>query len=230
MSTYLETIGRKVVKMPYNGKCLLLAIKKCLEVYFDIKRDEKNIVHKIWKELKDSLSFYNDFTTQNPMDLLNDARQYLSMKRNTYTFKVVDVIVCTAANALNLNIKIFQEQEGFLKILAIEPTRTPSPATIYMLFVRDSKPLLDPRNTNAHYNVIVNTALNKDPDFDHQYIDETEVSPELSKYNVSHAGETFYLTDELFDFVVTKKVQKLLYNIDGIGRYEIACEENFWKQ
>ena len=140
------------------------------------------------------------------MVLLNDARQYLSMKRNTYTLEVVDVIVCTAANALNLNIKIFQEQEGFLKILTIEPTRAPSSATIYMLFVRDSKPLLDPRNTNAHYNAIVNTALNKDPDFDHQYVDETEVSPELSKYNVSHAGETFYLTDELFDFVVIKKV------------------------
>ena len=86
-----------------------------------------------------------------------------------------------------------------------------------MLFVRDSKSLLDPRNTNAHYNTIVNTALNNDPDFDHQYVGETEVSPVLSKYNVSHAGGTFYLTDELFDFVVTKKVQQLLYNIDGIG-------------
>ena len=77
-----------------------------------------------------------------------------------------------------------------------------------MLFARDSKPLLDPRNTNAHYNAIANTTLNKDPDFDHQYVDETEVSPELSKYNVSHAGETFYLTDVLFNFVVTKKVRQ----------------------
>ena len=139
------------------------------------------------------------------MDLLNDAQQYLSMKRNIYTLEVVDVIVCTAANALNINIKIFQEQEGFFKILAIEPTKTPSPATIYMLLVRDSKPLLDPRNTNAHYNAIFNTALNKDPDFDHQYVDETEVSPELSKYNVSHAGETFYLADELFDLLLQRK-------------------------
>ena len=144
MSKYLETIGRKVVKIPSNGKCLLLAIKKCLEVDFDIKMDEKNIACKIWQELKDSLSYYSDFITQNAMDLLNDACWYLSMKRNTY----------------------------------IEPTRTLSPATIYMLFVRDSKPLLDPRNTNAHYNAKVNTALNKDPDFEHQYVDETEVSPE----------------------------------------------------
>ena len=113
MSTYLETIGRKVVEIPSNGKCLLLAVKKCLEVHFDIKRDEKNIAHKIWKELKDSMSFYSDFTTQNPMDLLNDVWQYLSMKRNTYTLKVVGVIVCAAANALKINIKIFQEEEGF---------------------------------------------------------------------------------------------------------------------
>ena len=96
-----------------------------------------------------------------------------------------------------------------------------------MLFLRDSKPLLDPKNTNAHYNAIVNIALNKDPDSDHQYVDEPEVSPELSKYNVSHAGETLYLTDELFNFVVTKKVQQLPYNIDGIGQYKIACEEKF---
>ena len=75
-----------------------------------------------------------------------------------------------------------------------------------MLFVKDSKSLLGLRNTKVHYNAIVNIALNKDVDFDHQYVDETEVSPELSKYNVSHAGETFYLTDELFNFVVTKKV------------------------
>ena len=139
------------------------------------------------------------------------------MKRNTYTLEVVDVIVCAAANALNLNIKIFQEHKGFLKIIPLEPTRTPSPATIYMMFLRDSKPLLDPRNNNAHYNAIIKTASNKDPDFHDQYVDETEVSAELSKYNASHAGETFYLTDELFDFVVTKKVPQLPYNIDGIG-------------
>ena len=52
MSTYLETIGRKVVEIPSNGKCLLLAIKKCLGVDFDIKKDKKNVAHKIWKELR----------------------------------------------------------------------------------------------------------------------------------------------------------------------------------
>ena len=71
------------------------------------------ISREIWQELKDSVNYYADFTTQNATDLLNYAQQYLSMKRNTYTLEVVDVIVCAAANALNLYIKVFQENEGF---------------------------------------------------------------------------------------------------------------------
>ena len=115
-------------------------------------------------------------------------------------------------------------------MLAIEPRTTPSPATIYMLFARDLKPQLDPNNTNAHYNAIVTTQSNNSPDFDEGYFDETQVSQELSKYNASHSGETFYLTDELFDFVITKRVPQLPYNIDGIARFEISCEERFWKK
>ena len=226
----MDTIGRKVVEIPQNGKCLLLAIKKCLKVDFDINKDEKNIAHKIWQEVKDSVNYYMDFTTQTSTELLTDARRYLSMKKNTYTLEVVDVIVCATANALNINIKIFQEQEGFLKMLAIEPRMTPSPATIYMLFARDLKPQLDPNNTNVHYNAIVTTQSNNSPDFDEGYFDETQVSQELSKYNASHSGETFYLTDELFDFVITKRVPQLPYNIDGIARFEISCEERFWKK
>ena len=72
-----------------------------------------------------------------------------------------------------------------------------------MLFGRDLKPQLDPNNTNVHYNAIVTTQSNNSPDFDEGYFDETQVSQELSKYNASHSGETFYLTDELFDFVIT---------------------------
>ena len=52
MSTYLETIGRKVVKIPSNGKCLLLAIKKCLEVDFDIERLRKILHTRYGRNLK----------------------------------------------------------------------------------------------------------------------------------------------------------------------------------
>ena len=101
----MDTIGRKVVEIPQNGKCLLLAIKKCLEVDFDINKDEKNIARKIWQEVKNSVNYYTDFTTQTSTELLTDAWRYLSMKKNTYTLEVVDVIVCATANALILKYK-----------------------------------------------------------------------------------------------------------------------------
>ena len=88
-----------------NKLKILLAIKKCLEVDFDINKDEKNIARKIWQEVKDSVNYYTDFTTLTSTELLTDARRYLSMKRNTYTLEVVDVIVCATSNALNINIK-----------------------------------------------------------------------------------------------------------------------------
>ena len=91
-------------------------------------------------------------------------------------------------------------------MLAIEPRMMPSPATIYMLFARDLKPQLDPNNTNVHYNAIVTTQSNNSPDFDEGHF------------------------DELFDFVITKRVPQLPYNIHGIARFEISCEGRFWKK
>ena len=115
-------IGRKIIKIPSNGHCLLLAIKQSLDSDFQIQREEKNIAQKIWKEIKDRLNFYCEFTTLTPDQLMRDAHKYLSMKKNTYTLEVVDVIVFAAANALNINIQIWENGNGFLKVLAINPS------------------------------------------------------------------------------------------------------------
>ena len=50
---HIEMIGRKIVKIPSNGHCLLLAIKQCLDSDFKIQREEKNIAQKFWQEIKD---------------------------------------------------------------------------------------------------------------------------------------------------------------------------------
>ena len=49
---HVEIIGQKIVKVPSNGHCLLLAIKQCLDSDFKILREEKNIAQKIWQEIK----------------------------------------------------------------------------------------------------------------------------------------------------------------------------------
>ena len=53
---------------------------------------------------------------------MRDAHKYLSMKKNTYTLEVVDVVVFAVVNALNINIQIWQNDKGFLKVLAINPS------------------------------------------------------------------------------------------------------------
>ena len=92
-----------------------MAIKQCLDFDFIIQREEKNIAQKIWQEIKDRLNFYRDFTTLTPEELMRDDHKYLSMKKNTYTLEVVDVIVFAVANALNINIHIWQNATGSWK-------------------------------------------------------------------------------------------------------------------
>ena len=111
-----------------------MAIKQCLDSDFKIQREEKITAGKIWQEMKDRLNFYHDFTTLTPEELTRDAHKYLSMKKNTYTLEVVDVIVFAATNALNINIQIWQNDNGFLKVLAINPSAQRSPATIHLMF------------------------------------------------------------------------------------------------
>ena len=115
-------IGQKIIKIPSNGHCLLVAIKQSLDSDFQIQREEINIAQKIWKEIKDQVNFYREFTTLTPEQLMRDGHKYLSMKKNMYTLEVVDVIVFAAANALNINIQIWENDNGFLKVLAINPS------------------------------------------------------------------------------------------------------------
>ena len=111
-----------------------MAIKQSLDSDFQIQREEKNIAQKIWKEIKDQVNFYHEFTTLTPEQLMRDAHKYLSTKKKMYTLEVVDVLVFAAANALNINIQIWENDNGFLKVLAINPSAQRSPATVHLMF------------------------------------------------------------------------------------------------
>ena len=67
-----------------------------------------------------------------------------------------------------------------------------------------TNPALDPHNTNSHYDLIVTSAKSQ-PDYDNNYLDETEILEELKHYNAMHPGETFLLEMDLFAFVIMKK-------------------------
>ena len=73
------------------------------------------------------------------------------------------------------------------------------------MFNQDANPALDPLSTNSHHDSIV-TSTKSQPDYDDNYLHETEISEELKCYNAKHPGETFSLQMDLFAFVVTRKV------------------------
>ena len=78
-------IGQKIIKIPSNGHCLLLAIKQSLDSDFQIQREEKNIAQKIWKEIKDRVNFYCEFTTLTPEQLMRDAHKSFYEEEYVYT-------------------------------------------------------------------------------------------------------------------------------------------------
>ena len=102
------------------------------------------------------------------------------------------------------------------------------PVTIHLMFTQDANPALDPLNTNSHYDSIV-TSTKSQPDYNDNYLDETEISEELKHYNAKHPGETFSLEMDLFAFVVTRKVPQLPYNSHGVCKFEISCPFHYWK-
>ena len=134
---------------------------------------------------------------------MRDAHKYLSMEKYTYTLEVVNVIVFAVANALNVNIQIWQNDNGFLKVLAINPSAQQLPVTIHLMFTQDVNPALNPLYTNSHYDSIV-TSTKSQPDYNNNYLDETEISDELKCYNAKHPSETFSLEMDLFAFVVMR--------------------------
>ena len=96
------------------------------------------------------------------------------------------------------------------------------------MFTRDVNLALDPLNKNSHYDSIV-TSTKSQPDYNNNYLVETEISDKLKCYNAKHPGETFSLEMDLFAFVVTRKVPQLPYNCDGVCKFEISCPFHLWK-
>ena len=96
------------------------------------------------------------------------------------------------------------------------------------MFTWDAIPALNPFNTNSYYDSIV-TSTKIEPDYDDNYLDQTEISEEVKCYDAKHLGETFSLEMDLFAFVVMRKFPQLPSNCDGVCKFQISCPFHLWK-
>ena len=111
------------------------------------------------------------------------------------------LIVGAATNALNINLKIYENHNGVKKEIDFEPDNAQSSVMVHLLYSHDSNPAADPNNLASHYDTLVlrndtpisqrsNQGLESDMPIillhdmtsdEHMYIDRTKILKGLSK-------------------------------------------------
>ena len=257
---FLYDIGRRVEKVSSDGHCLIYSIMQALKLDHNIDISHTTIANRIWKEINERIIFYVQFICgerNQPTDVLEDVCRYIEQK--DYTIPVADLIVGAAANALNINLKIYENDKGVKKEIDFEPENAQSSVTVHLLFSCDSNPDGDPNNLTSHYDALVlrdDSPLiqhsNQGPEADtpiillhdttsdeDTYVDpmkilkdlskSIEVSDEIFKYNIE-PGERNLLDMTVYTGMAVKRVGFQPYAIDGNVVYEIACKNHEWQR
>ena len=107
---------------------------QALKLDHDIHIDHRTIANRIWKEINKRIIFYIRFICgerNKQDDVLEDVCKYIE-ERN-YTIPIVDLIVGAAANALNINLKIYENDKGVKKEIDFEPDNVQPLVTVHLL-------------------------------------------------------------------------------------------------
>ena len=220
--------------------------------------NHRTIAIRFWKEINKRIVFYVHFICEerNKLDgVLEDVRMYIEEK--DYTIPVGDLIVGAAANALNINLKIYENHNGVKKEIDFEPDIAQSLVMVHLLYSCDSNPAADPNNLASHYDALVlrndapiSQRSNQGPESDmlitilHDttsdediYIDpmkilkdlskSIEVSDEIFQYNIE-PGAHNVLDMSVYTGMAVKRVAFQPYAIDGNVTYEIVWKKHEW--
>ena len=124
LESYLETeFKQKIIRVPGDGVCFLRCVKHCLQRDLDIEYSIDQISDKIFDEICDNSELYAQFYTCSKRELIGDTLKYLNGRM--YTIDVVDIVVQVCANALKLNLNIY-ERTGSRSILLPTYSKFPS--------------------------------------------------------------------------------------------------------
>ena len=87
-------------------------------------------------EIKNQILFYNDFApNQTSTSILKTIYDYLK-KWGLYTLPIIDIMLPACATALNVNIRVWQNDNSFKNVLQFDVYPTPSQKTIHLLYTR----------------------------------------------------------------------------------------------
>ena len=98
--------NREIIHVPGDGTCFIRSVKHCLSRDLDVNYTIDEICDKIFEEVCDNSEEYSKFHTNSKRQLISDILKYLNDR--IYTIDIVDVAVQACANALKVNLYIYE--------------------------------------------------------------------------------------------------------------------------
>ena len=149
LENYLQwEFKQEIVHVPGDGVCFLKSVKHCLERDLDVNYTIDQISDKIFDEICDNSKMYTAFHMNSKCQLISDTLKYLN--HCIYTMDIVNVVVQACANALKINLYIY-EWTGSRSILIPTYCKLPSNRNIFLLYNRQGGSV----HGGDHYSAIV---------------------------------------------------------------------------
>ena len=108
MDVHLTTYQREIIQTDGDWYCLINAIIKALENDYGIIKHQNEVLDDIIEEMYDNSEQYINYFHSTKREMLREAEWYGKKASNVYCDQIVDVIICSAANCLGINLAAFQ--------------------------------------------------------------------------------------------------------------------------
>ena len=190
-------------------------------------------------ELYERVNYYSSFHQGGIQKLLKDAKKFI--KKRKYSLDVVDVCIAATANALKVNLYIFEKINNKVQIIKHKCSCVDTDKTIYLCYTHTP-------NTNHlgdHYDAVVNIQVENtqendvDSDATEMFTCE-ETQKERTEENQENMTSTSTsshtekkrkhkknkLNMHSFENVPIQKVDAIPWEIDGNCIYQLKCNED----
>ena len=133
-----------------NGFCFLEAVRTCLLIDYKEEIPVEKLIKKLMNELYERVNYYSNFHQGGIQKLLKDAKKFI--KKRKYRLDVVDVCIAATANALKVNLYIFEKTNNKVQIIKHKCSCVDTDKTIYLCYSHTP----NTKHLGDHYDAIVN--------------------------------------------------------------------------
>ena len=150
--------------MSGNGFCFIKSIQTSLFQDHNIYIGVPSLIEAIRAHIKDNIDNYKDYYTGSSQQMLSNVE--LFFRTGEYNLDIVDIIISASAKALNINIFIYQNDHGQIKVLK----QNSGCSTVKDVYVKyssdhyDSIVFLSREGDQTNYLVLSNTSADSAAD------------------------------------------------------------------